>query len=63
MKTMNYRDFEQEIIRAYTVLGAEKGSLQNDTDIEAWFKDGYINADEKNRLHGFNQRLYKRNRH
>ena len=60
---MTYRDFEQEIIRAYNVLGAEKGSLQNDTDIEAWFKDGYMDAEEKNRLHGFNWRLYNRYRH
>ena len=59
---MKYRDFELEIVRAYNVLGAEKGSLQNDTDIEAWFKDGYINADEKNRLHGYNRRLYKQYR-
>lgn len=59
---MKYRDFELEIVRAYNVLGAEKGSLQNDTDIEAWFKGGYINADEKNRLHGYNRRLYKQYR-
>ena len=56
---MNYKDFEQEIIRAYGVLKRELGSLQNYTDIEQWFKDGLIDEHEKECLHDLNNVLYK----
>ena len=57
---MNYKDFEQEIIRAYCVLKRELGSLQNYTDIEQWFADGVIDEHEKESLHELNNALYKK---
>ena len=56
---MNYKDFEQEIIRAYGVLKRELGSLQNYEYIEQWFKAGLINEHEKECLHNFSNAIYK----
>ena len=56
---MNYKAFEEEIIRAYLALKRELGSLQNYTDIEQWFKDGLIDEHEKESLHELNNALYK----
>lgn len=56
---MSYKDFEQEIIRAYRVLKRELGSLQNYRDIEQWFKAGLINEHEKECLHNFSNAIYK----
>ena len=56
---MNYKDFEQEIIRAYRVLKRELGSLQNYRDIEQWFKAGLIDEHEKECLNDLNNAIYK----
>ena len=54
-----YSYFEQEIHRAYMVLG-EQAEIQNDMDINQWFKDGIIYAHEKDSLKRYNRNLYKR---
>ena len=51
---------KQEIARTYNVLDVERASLQNHTDIEAWYKGGFINGEEKNLLHAYNIRLYRK---
>lgn len=45
----SYSYFEQEIHRAYMVLG-EQAEIQNDMDINRWFKDGMICEHEKDSL-------------
>ena len=54
---MNY--FKEELERAIRVLGKDRGELQNDTDIEAWHKDGYINDRECMELKRYNRKLCK----
>lgn len=52
---MNY--FKEELERAIRVLGKYRGELQNDTDIEAWHKLGYINERECTELKRYNRKL------
>lgn len=59
MMIMGQEFFESEIIRAYNVLGRDRGEMQNCTDIEAWFKQGMINETEKNHLNNFNRQMSK----
>ena len=56
---MEIRDFKQEIHRAYMVLG-EQAEMQNDMDINKWFKDGIIYEHERDSLKRYNRNLYKR---
>ncbi len=55
----SYSYFEQEIHRAYMVLG-EQAEMQNDMDIDKWFKDGMIYKHERDSLERYNRNLYKR---
>ena len=55
----SYSNFEQEIHRAYMVLG-EQAEMQNDMDINKWFKDGMIYEHERDSLKRYNRNLYKR---
>lgn len=55
----SYSNFEQEIRRAYMVLG-EQAEMQNDMDINKWFKDGMIYEHERDSLKRYNRNLYKR---
>ena len=52
---MNY--FKEELERAIRVLGKDRGELQNDTDIEGWYKEGYINEQEYIELKKYNRKL------
>lgn len=54
-----YSHFEQEIHRAYMVLG-EQAEMQNDMDINRWLKDGMICEHERDSLKRYNRNLYKR---
>ena len=58
MYTKEY--FIDEIERAYNVLGRDMGELQNDTDIEAWFNDCYINASVRDELKRYNRSIARR---
>ena len=55
----SYSYFEQEIHRAYMIL-EEQAELQNDMDINQWFKDGMIYEHERDSLKRYNRTLYKR---
>lgn len=55
----SYSNFEQEIHRAYMTLG-EQAEMQNDMDINQWFKDGMIYEHERDSLKRYNRNLYKR---
>lgn len=55
----SYSNFEQEIHRAYMALG-EQAEMQNDMDINQWFKDGMIYEHERDSLKRYNRNLYKR---
>ncbi len=63
MKSRNldytYSYFEQEIHRAYVVLG-EQAEIQNNMDIDKWFKNGMIYETERNTLMVYNRNLYKK---
>lgn len=48
--------FMEEIDRAYRVLGAQGGG-QNWTDIEGWYKDGKITAEQRAALHQYNREV------
>lgn len=52
---MNY--FKEEIERALRVLGKDRGELQNETDIEEWYKGGYVNEQEYTELKRYNRKL------
>ena len=54
-----YSNFEQKIHRAYMVLG-EQAEMQNDMDINQWFKDGMIYEHERDLLKRYNKNLNKR---
>lgn len=54
---MDINYFKEELERAIRVLGKYRGELQNDTDIEAWHKSGYINERECTELKRYNQKL------
>lgn len=54
-----YSNFEQEIRRAYMVLG-EHADMQNEMDITQWFKDGMICEHERDSLKRYNRNLWKR---
>lgn len=54
----SYSNFEQEIQRAYMVLG-EQAEMQNDMDINEWFKNGMIYEHERDSLKQYNKNLYK----
>lgn len=54
---MDINYFKEELERAIRVLGKDRGELQNDTDIEAWHKDGYINDREYIELKRYNRKL------
>lgn len=54
-----YSYFEREIHRAYIVLG-EQAEMQNNLDIDEWFKNGMIYEHERNSLKRYNRNLYKR---
>lgn len=56
---MEIKDFEQEIDRAYRVLG-EQAEIQNDMDINEWFKNGTIGDFDRDYLKRYNRNLYKR---
>ena len=55
----SYSNFEQEIHRAYMALG-EQAEMQNDMDINQWFKDGMIYEHERDSLKRYNRNIYKR---
>lgn len=55
MHTKEY--FMDEIERAYHVLGRDMGELQNETDIAAWFNEGYINSSLRDELIGYNKAI------
>lgn len=55
----SYSNFEQEIHRSYMALG-EQAEMQNDMDINQWFKDGMIYEHERDSLKRYNRNLYKR---
>lgn len=54
---MDITYYKEELKRGIRVLGKERGELQNDTDIEAWHKDGYINEREYIELKRYNREL------
>ncbi len=54
-----YSNFEQKIHRAYMVLG-EQAEMQNNMDMNQWFKDGMISEHERASLKRYNKNLYKR---
>ena len=54
---MNINYFKKEIERGIRVLGKDIGELQNDTDIETWHKEGYINEQECKELKRYNRKL------
>lgn len=58
-ENMEIKDFEQEIDRAYRVLG-EQAEIQNDMDINEWFKNGTIGDFDRDYLKRYNRNLYKR---
>lgn len=51
--------FQSEIERAYRVLG-EQAEMQNETDINNWFKLGIISENEKKALKEYNKKEGKR---
>jgi hypothetical protein len=55
----SYSNFKQEIHRAYMIL-EEQAELQNDMDINQWFKDGMIHEHERDSLKRYNRTLYNR---
>lgn len=58
MYTKEY--FMDEIDRAYVVLGRDVGELQNDTDIAAWFNEGYIDISVRDELRRYNRAVARR---
>ena len=57
VKEIKMESLRTDIERAIRVLGKDRGELQNDTDIEAWHKDGYINDREYIELKRYNRKL------
>lgn len=53
---MDINYYKEEIERAIRVLGKDRGELQNDTDIEGWYKEGYINEQEYTELKRYNRK-------
>ncbi len=58
-KNMKIKNFEQEIQSAYMFLG-EQAKMQNDSNINKWFKNGKIYENERDSLKRYNEHLYKR---
>lgn len=58
MYTKEY--FMDEIVRAYDVLGRDMGELQNETDIAAWFNEGYVDASCRDELIRYNRKVARR---
>ena len=50
--------FKDEIDRAYDVLGRDRGELQNETDIEAWYADGLISRNVRDELIRYNKYFF-----
>lgn len=46
-----------EIQRCINVLGLDRGSCQNEIDIDGWLADGFINLDEARELRKYNRSL------
>lgn len=55
---MSIEELKSEIERAYRVLG-EQAEMQNYTDIDGWFSDGFINEYERDLLNRYNRLLSK----
>lgn len=54
---MNINYFKEEVERGIRLLGKDIGELQNDTDIEVWHNEGYINEQECKELKRYNRKL------
>lgn len=54
--TMEY--FMGEIDRAYSVLGLDNGECQNLIDINAWYAQGLISANERRELRAYSAEVY-----
>lgn len=51
---------KDEILRAYRVLGAERGYLQNWIDIKDWTKQGLLTQEQEKLMLSFNKTQYKK---
>ena len=56
---MGIEFYKLEIIRAFRVLGPDKGFDQNNCDILSWFSDGYISREQQKQLLQFNRKLWR----
>lgn len=52
-----FKEIQSEIYRTYRVLGLQ-GFCQNETDLVAWLKEGYISSEYYKTLHQLNRALY-----
>ena len=57
VKQIKIESLRTDIERAIRELGKDRGELQNDMDIEAWHKAGYINEQESTELKRYNRKL------
>ena len=54
-----FKEIQSEVYRAYRVLGLQ-GFCQNETDLAAWLKEGYISSEDYKTLHQLNRALYSK---
>lgn len=54
-----FKEIQSEVYRTYRVLGLQ-GFCQNETDLAAWLKEGYISSEDYNTLHQLNRALYSK---
>lgn len=54
-----FKEIQSEIYRTYRVLGLQ-GFCQNETDLAAWLKEGYISSEDYKTLHQLNRALYNK---
>ena len=54
-----FKEIQSEVYRTYRVLGLQ-GFCQNETDLAAWLKEGYISSEDYKTLHQLNRALYNK---
>ena len=56
--TISLDTFKDEIDRAFRVLGADRGFVQNVADIMNWRQEGFLTEDEYKELRHYNRTEY-----
>lgn len=56
---MTVEFFKDEIIKAYSIFGAEKAFNQTCFDVNDWKKQGFVNDKEQDELIAFNKKYFE----